>query len=92
MSIFDLVPGCLKHVRCYQRHSVTYAGFQVLKVVDLILVDNVLHITTQEKNSADLFPSHHSVQVIPNMVAEMWRRMRVSRTWKETQEFSFPMT
>jgi hypothetical protein len=41
-TIFDLVPRCLKHVWCYRSHSVPYAGFQVLKVVDLNLVDNVL--------------------------------------------------
>jgi hypothetical protein len=37
------------HVWFYREHSVPYAGFQVLKVVDLDLVDYVLHITTQEK-------------------------------------------
>jgi hypothetical protein len=58
----------------------------VLKVADN-LVENVLHVTPQEKNpvglnlatwvakrlvkSADLSPSHLSVQVIPNMVAEV---------------------
>jgi hypothetical protein len=34
---------------CYHSHIVPYAGFQVLKIVDLNLVDNVLHITPQEK-------------------------------------------
>jgi hypothetical protein len=48
-TIFDLVPFSLKHVRCYRSHSVSYVGFQVLKVVDLNLVDNVPHITPQEK-------------------------------------------
>jgi hypothetical protein len=47
--IFDLVPRCLKHVWCYRSHSNSYAVLQVLKVVDLNLVDNVLHITPQEK-------------------------------------------
>jgi hypothetical protein len=45
-TIFDLVPRCLKHVWCYRSHSVPYAS---LKVVHLNLVDNVLHITPQEK-------------------------------------------
>ena len=39
----------IQHVWCYHSHSVPYAGFQVLKVVDLNLVENVLHITSQEK-------------------------------------------
>jgi hypothetical protein len=33
----------------YHSHSVPYVGFQVLKVTDLNLIGNVLHITTQEK-------------------------------------------
>jgi hypothetical protein len=89
-TIFHLVPRCLKLVWCYRGHSVPYTGFQVLTVVDLNLVDNVLHITSQEQTrwgqiwrprrlsncstTADLSPSHLSVLVIPNMVAEMWRR------------------
>jgi hypothetical protein len=48
-TIFDLVQRCLKHIWCYRSHSVPYAGFQVLKVIDLNLVDNVLHITPQAK-------------------------------------------
>jgi hypothetical protein len=52
-TIFDLVPHCLKHVWCYSQ-NVPYAGFQVLKVVDLILVDNVLHITPQENKTVGL--------------------------------------
>jgi hypothetical protein len=71
----------------------------VLKLVDFNLIGNVLHITLQKysmrlnwwprrpsdwSNSADLSPSHLSVQAIPDMVAEMWRRMRVSRAWKNT--------
>jgi hypothetical protein len=48
-TIFDLVLRCLKHVWCYRSHSVPYSDFQILKVVDLNLVDNVLHITPQEK-------------------------------------------
>jgi hypothetical protein len=44
-TIFDLVPLCWKHVTCYGSHNVPYADFQMLKVVDLNLVDNVLHIT-----------------------------------------------
>jgi hypothetical protein len=48
-TIFDLVPRCLKHVWCYRNHSGPYARFQVLKVIDLNLVDNVFHITPQEK-------------------------------------------
>jgi hypothetical protein len=48
-TIFDLVPRCSKHVWCYRSQSVSYASFQVLKVVDLNLVDNVLHITDQKK-------------------------------------------
>jgi hypothetical protein len=51
---FDLVSRCLKHVWCYHNHSFLYAGFQVLKIVDLNLVDNVLHITPQEKNPVGL--------------------------------------
>jgi hypothetical protein len=47
--IFDLIPRCLKNVWYYSSYGVPYAGFQVLKVVDLNLVDNVLHITPQEK-------------------------------------------
>jgi hypothetical protein len=47
--IFYLVPNCLKHVWCYRSHSVIYARFQVLKGVDLNLVDNVLDISSQEK-------------------------------------------
>jgi hypothetical protein len=43
-TIFDLVPHCLKHVWCYRSHGVPYASFQVLKLVDLNLIDNVLHI------------------------------------------------
>jgi uncharacterized membrane protein len=35
--IFDLVPSCLKYVWCYRSHSVPYASFQMLKVVDLNL-------------------------------------------------------
>jgi hypothetical protein len=45
-TIFDLVTRCLKHVWCYHSHSVPYVGFQLLKVVDLNLVDNTIHITT----------------------------------------------
>jgi hypothetical protein len=48
-TIFDLVPRCLKRVWYYRSHSVPYAGFQVLEVVDRNLIDNVLHITSQEK-------------------------------------------
>jgi hypothetical protein len=48
-TIFDLVPRCLKHVWCYRSSSDPYAGFQVLKVVDLNLLDNVLHITPQKE-------------------------------------------
>jgi hypothetical protein len=40
-TIFDLVPHCMKHVWCYRSHSVPYAGFQVLKIVDINLVENV---------------------------------------------------
>jgi hypothetical protein len=50
-TIFDHVPHFLKYVWCYHSHSVPYVGFQVLKVVDLNLVDNVLQITPQEKSS-----------------------------------------
>jgi hypothetical protein len=46
--IFDLIPRCLKHVWCYCSQRGSYMGFQVLKVVDLYLVDSVLHITPQE--------------------------------------------
>jgi hypothetical protein len=46
--LFDLVPHCLKHVWCYCSHSIPCVGFQVLKVIDLNLVDNVLHITPQD--------------------------------------------
>lgn len=85
----------IQHVWCYHSHSVPYAGFQVLQVIDLNLVDSVLHITPQEKiqwqprrpsnwsTSANSYPSHLSVQVIPNMMAEMWQRMRVSWAWKK---------
>jgi hypothetical protein len=48
-TIFDLIPRCLKHVWYYCSQNVPYAGSQVLKVVDLNVVDNVLHITSQEK-------------------------------------------
>jgi hypothetical protein len=48
-AIFDLVPRCLKHVWRCRSHSDPCAGFQVLKVVDLNLVDNALHIIPQEK-------------------------------------------
>jgi hypothetical protein len=41
-TIFDLVPRCLKYVWCYHRHSIPYASFQMLKVVDLNLVDNAV--------------------------------------------------
>jgi hypothetical protein len=47
---FDLVPRCLKYVWCYGSHSVPIASFHILEVVDLILVDNVLHITPQENS------------------------------------------
>jgi hypothetical protein len=102
---FDLVPHCLKHVWYYHSHSVPHTGFQVLKVVAHNLVDNVLHITPQEKIhwgliwkrrrpsdwsiSADPFPSHLSVQVIPNMVTEMWQCMYVSQAQKQIQSFPF---
>jgi hypothetical protein len=76
-AILQLVPRCLKHVWCYRNHSVPYE--ELLKVVDFNLVDNVLHITPQRprrpsywSTSADPSPSHLSVQVIRNMVAEMW--------------------
>jgi hypothetical protein len=46
-------PG-LKHVWCYRSHSVPHAGFQVLKFVDLNLVENVLHITPKKKKSTGL--------------------------------------
>jgi hypothetical protein len=48
-TIFDLVPRSLKHVWCYRSHSVPSAGFQVLNVFDLNLVDSVLHITSGER-------------------------------------------
>jgi hypothetical protein len=47
--IFDLVTHCLKHIWCYRSHNVHYACIQVLKAIDLNLVDSVLHITTQVK-------------------------------------------
>jgi hypothetical protein len=47
--IFNLVLRYLKYFRCYRSHSDPYVGFQVLKVVDLNPLDNVLHITPQEK-------------------------------------------
>jgi hypothetical protein len=50
-TIFDLVPRCLRHVWCHSRHSFLYAGFQVLMIVDLNLIDNVLHITPQYKST-----------------------------------------
>jgi hypothetical protein len=53
-TIFDLILRCLNHVWCYRSHSVPYAGFQVLKVVDFNLVENVLHITPQEENQVGL--------------------------------------
>jgi hypothetical protein len=49
--IFDLVPRCLKHVWCYRSHIDPYEGFQVLNVVDINLVNNVLHTTPVEKFS-----------------------------------------
>jgi hypothetical protein len=51
----DILPRStlLKHSWCYR---VSYAGFQVLKDVDLNLVDNVLYITPQ-KNSIGLNPA-----------------------------------
>jgi hypothetical protein len=49
----DKHPG-LKHVWCYREHIVPYAGSQVLKIVDLNLVDHVLYITPQEKNQMGL--------------------------------------
>jgi hypothetical protein len=82
-------------------------AFQVLKVVVIDLVD-VLRKTPQERiqwgyiwrprrpsdlsTSADPSPSHLCVRLIPNMVSEMRRRMRVSRVRKHLSEFSFPMT
>jgi hypothetical protein len=48
-TIFDLVPRYLRHVWCYCSHNVPYAGFQMLKGIDLNLVDNAVHITLQEK-------------------------------------------
>jgi hypothetical protein len=48
-TIYDLVPLCVKHVSRYRSHSVPCAGFEALKVIDLKLVDNFLHINTQEK-------------------------------------------
>jgi hypothetical protein len=39
---------------CYRSHSFPYAGFQVLNVVDLNLVDNVLHINPTRKNPVGL--------------------------------------
>jgi hypothetical protein len=37
----------LKYIWCYRSHRVPYAGFQALKVADLNLVENFLHITPQ---------------------------------------------
>jgi hypothetical protein len=51
-TIFDLVPTLLEAclvLWCYCSQSIPYAGFQVLKVVDLNLVDNILQIAPQEK-------------------------------------------
>jgi hypothetical protein len=48
-TIFVFVPRFIKHVGCYRSHSVPYAGFQMLKVVNRNLVDNVLHIIPQQK-------------------------------------------
>jgi hypothetical protein len=53
-TIFDLVPRCLKHVWCYRSHSVSKAGFHVLKVFDINLVDMVLHITSKGKKSTGI--------------------------------------
>jgi hypothetical protein len=47
--ILDLCPCVLKHVVGCRYHRVPYAGFQLLKVVVIDLVDEVLHITP-EKN------------------------------------------
>jgi hypothetical protein len=47
--ICNLLLHCLKHVWCYSSHSVPYVGFQVLKVADLNLVDNIPDVTPQEK-------------------------------------------
>jgi hypothetical protein len=49
--ILDLIPCCLKHVYCYHSYDIPYVGFQALKVIDLNLVDSVIHITPQEKSS-----------------------------------------
>jgi hypothetical protein len=38
-------------VWCYRSHSIPYVDFQALKVVYLNLVDNVLHMTPQEKSN-----------------------------------------
>jgi hypothetical protein len=46
-TILYLTPRSLKHVGCYHSHSIPYAGFHVLKVIDLNLVDGVLHITPE---------------------------------------------
>jgi hypothetical protein len=43
--IFDLVPHCLSIFDV----TIATVGFQVLKVIDLKLVDSVLHITPKEK-------------------------------------------
>jgi hypothetical protein len=43
-TIFNLIPHCLKHDWCYCSHSVPYVGFQLLKVIDLNLVDNVVFV------------------------------------------------
>lgn len=44
-AVFDLCPQVLKHVVGDRSHSVPYAGFQLLKVVVVDLVDEVIHLT-----------------------------------------------
>jgi hypothetical protein len=52
--LFELVPRVAKTDWCYCSHSVPYAGLQVLKIVDLNPLDNVLHMTPQEKKTLGL--------------------------------------
>jgi hypothetical protein len=50
----------------------------------------IIHIYGLHHYKGKLSPSHHSVQVIPNMVAQMWRCMRVSREWKKKYRVFLP--
>jgi len=49
----SLCPRVLKHVVSYRKYSLPYADLQLLKIVVSDLVDEVFHISPQEKIQCD---------------------------------------